>query len=57
MIHKNILKSEFRMKNHTFGSVTYLYRLLTYLLTPWSTVLEKLTGSHLVKQFPTFHGI
>ena len=28
-----------------------------YLLTPWSRVfLEKLTGSHLVKEFPTFYG-
>ena len=31
--------------------------LLTYLLTPWSCVLlEKLTGFHLVKKFPTFYG-
>ena len=31
--------------------------LLTYLLTPWCRVLlEKLTGWHLVKKFPVFHG-
>ena len=31
--------------------------LLTYLLTPWSTVLlEKLTSSQPVKKFPTFYG-
>ena len=30
--------------------------LLTYLLTPWSRVLEKLTDSQLVKKFPTFYG-
>jgi hypothetical protein len=31
--------------------------LLTYLLTPWSTVVfEKLTGSQLVKKFPAFYG-
>ena len=31
--------------------------LLTYLLTPWSRdLLEKLTGSQLVKKFPTFYG-
>ena len=30
--------------------------LLTYLLTPWCRVLEKLTGLQLVKKFPTFHG-
>jgi hypothetical protein len=31
--------------------------LLTYLLTPWSRVLlEKLTGSKLVKKFPAFYG-
>ena len=38
-------------------SLTYLltYLLLSYLLTPWSRVLlEKLTGSQLVKKFPPF---
>jgi len=31
--------------------------LLTYLLTPLSTVLlEKLTGFQLVKKFPAFYG-
>jgi hypothetical protein len=30
---------------------------ITYLLTPWSSVLlEKLTGSQLVKKFPAFYG-
>jgi len=30
---------------------------LTHSLTPWSRVLlEKLTGSHIVKKFPTFYG-
>jgi len=30
---------------------------LTYLLTPCSRVLlEKLTGSHIVKKFPAFYG-
>jgi hypothetical protein len=29
---------------------------VTYLLTPWSRVLEKLTGSQLVNKFPTFYG-
>ena len=37
-----------------------LYRFIgknTYLLTPWSRVLlEKLTGSQLVKKFPAFYG-
>ena len=28
--------------------------LLSYLFTPWSRVLEKLTGSQLVKKFPAF---
>ena len=32
-------------------------KLLYYLLTPWCRVLlEKLTGSQLVKKFPAFHG-
>ena len=30
--------------------------LLTYLLTPWCRVLDKLTGLQLVKKFPAFHG-
>jgi len=30
--------------------------LPTYLLTPWSRVLEKLTGLQLVKKFPAFYG-
>jgi len=30
--------------------------LFTYLLIPWSKVLEKPTGSQLVKKFPAFHG-
>ena len=34
--------------------ITYL---ITYVLTPWSRVLlEKLTGSQLVKKFPAFYG-
>jgi hypothetical protein len=37
---------------------TYILTYLpTYLLTPWCKVLlEKLTGSHLVKKFPAFYG-
>ena len=36
---------------------TYLRTyLLTYLFTPWSRVLlEKLTGSQLIKKFPAFY--
>ena len=30
--------------------------LLTYLLTPWSRIREKLTVSQLVKKFPAFYG-
>jgi len=39
--------------------LTYLHAyLLTYLLiTHWSRVLEKLTGSQLFKKFPAFYGI
>ena len=38
------------------NSLTLTY-LLTYLHTPWSRVLlEKLTGSQLVKKFPAFYG-
>ena len=42
------------------GTHVYKYTLtylLTYLLSPWSTVLlEKLTGFQLVKKFPAFLG-
>jgi len=38
----------------TLYSLTYSF---TYLITPWSRVLlEMLTGSQLVKKFPTFYG-
>jgi len=29
---------------------------LTYVITPWCRVLEKLTGSKIVKKFPAFYG-
>ena len=35
-----------------------ILQYITYLLTPWSRILlEKLTGSQLVKKFPAFYGI
>jgi len=35
----------------------YIYNTHTYLFTPWSRVLlDKLTGSQLVKKFPAFYG-
>jgi len=42
---------------HCMAYVKYTY-LITYLLTtPWRRVLlEELTGSQLVKKFPTFYG-
>jgi len=42
----------------TSNTLTYLLTcLFTYLLTPWRRVLlEKLTGSQLVKKFPAFYG-
>jgi hypothetical protein len=39
---------------HTYIHTFLLTYLLTYLLTPWSRVLEKLTGLQLVKKFPAF---
>ena len=46
--------------DHFKKSIQFLYiltYLLTYLLTPWRRVLsEQLTGLHLVKKFPAFHG-
>ena len=41
----------FFLNIHMFESI------LTYLLTPWCRVLsDQLTGLHLVKKFPAFHG-
>jgi len=37
------------------GTKTCTVLMLTCLPTPWSTVLEKLTGFQLVKKFPTFY--
>ena len=40
-----------------FESTKKKASLLDYLLTPWSRVLlEKLTGTQLVKKFPAFYG-
>ena len=36
--------------------LTIIINILTYLLTPWCRVLEKLNGLQLVKKFPAFHG-
>jgi len=36
--------------------VINIYSMMTSLLTPWSRVLEKLTGFQLVKKFPAFYG-
>jgi hypothetical protein len=41
----------------TYSLTCLLTNLLTYLLTPWSTVLlEKPTSFQLVKKFPAFYG-
>jgi len=38
-------------------SLSHIYNILTYLLTPLCRVLrEKVTGLQLVKKFPAFHG-
>jgi hypothetical protein len=44
-----------RWKTYPDSTVLLTY-LLTYLITPWNRVLlEKLTGSQLVKKFPAFY--
>jgi len=48
-----------QMRRSDGGVLTYYLftYLLNYLLTPWSRVLlEKLTSSQLVKEFPAFYG-
>ena len=49
----NQLHLSVSVNSHQQGDI-----LLTYLLTPWSRILlEKLTGSLLVKKFPAFYRI
>jgi hypothetical protein len=45
------------VKLHRWLSGCDVSKQLTYLRIPWSRVLlEKLTGSQLVKKFPAFYG-
>jgi len=45
-----------RLSGRMYSSTAKTTLLLTHLLTPWSRViLEKLTGSQLVKKFPAFY--
>ena len=54
-INANVSWREMRLRPDVY--VDILIYLLTYLLTPWSRVLlEKLTGSQLVKKFPALYG-
>ena len=49
-----VLRVYMRLSSYLLPKFTYV---LTYFLTPWSRVLlQKLTGSQLVKKFPTFYG-
>ena len=51
------LKTQFWHIMYMIFTVLSLSILLTYLLTQWCRfLLEKLTGSQLVKNFPAFHG-
>jgi hypothetical protein len=48
--------TEARVCRVTRRFIAFMY-LLTYLLTPWKSVfLQNLTGSELVKKFPSFYG-
>jgi len=45
-----------RLSGRMYSRTAKTTILLTYLLTPWNRViLEKLTGSQLVKKFPAFY--
>ena len=67
--HDKMLSNKMLLKCDIWGEINWpnflnlalynykIIKILTYLLTPYSTViLEKLTGSQLVKKFPTFYG-
>ena len=52
-----IVNDSVRCKTEQHESLTSKSYVLTYLLTPWSRgLLEKLTGSQLVKKFPVYYG-
>jgi hypothetical protein len=46
---------EFKHTVPQFCGTFFIEEEYTYLLTPWSRVLEKLTGCQLVKKFPAFY--
>jgi len=55
MLAKMIYRKNLLTKLLTYLFIYLLTYLFSYLLTPWSRVLlEKLTGSQLVKIFPHF---
>ena len=57
MYHIKFVEIRFIVTPNDLTSVILSYLLLTYLLTPYSTVLlEKLTGSQLVKKYLAFYG-
>jgi hypothetical protein len=50
-------KAESEGKSFQCDVLRFRVKEIPYLLTPWSRVLlEKLTGSQLVKKFTAFHG-
>jgi len=61
--HNGCIVGHWTCKVHPYNKVTCrivlilaICILLTYLLTPWSRVLEKLTNLQLVKKFPAICG-
>jgi hypothetical protein len=45
-----------RVRKEVLQGVQEEKKILTYLLNPWSKVLEMRTGSQIVKKFPAFCG-
>ena len=56
-LHQTCIEIFFKGKVHVVTSVIPRTSSITYLLTPWSTVLlEKLINCQLLMKFPTFYG-
>ena len=53
-ILENVKEYSCILKSVLMSDETKLH--ISYLQTPWSRVLEKLTGFQLVKKFPAFYG-
>jgi len=60
MVSNNCASVILTLKSFTWYAfkrkILRIFKVVHYLLTPWSGVLETLNSLHLAKKFPTFYG-